>query len=369
MKLISKLFFVTYSLLVFSSGTAFAFNTKAPSAILIEEKTGKVLFEKKPGRSSAPASLAKMMTLLLAMEDLSHGKVSLTDIVTASTKTSKTGGHQIFLKEGEEFPFEILIKTVAMASANDAAVAVAEHLSGSEEKFVERMNKRARELGMKSTRFANPHGLPNRRNPAKTTTRDLTILSLELMKHPMIFKWTGIRLDYIRDGSFMLNNTNKLIGKVPYIDGLKTGFINRSGFCVALTGKKDNMRLLGIVMGADSNDARFKLGRELMDYGWNNFKKVVIAPEEVLPLKIPVSAGKQDSVSIRLAKPLVCVVERNRAKDVRHEIFSKEEIIAPVKKGQVVGEIRMVCGDEVLDKAELLTDEAIEKSGFFSQLF
>ncbi len=350
---------------------AFAFSASAEgnlsdgakSAILIEASTGKILYESNSDERLSPASVTKIMTILLIVEELEKGTVKLTDIVQASENASKMGGSQIFLKAGEQMSVEDLLKSVIVASANDAATALAETVSGSVESFVERMNTRALELGMTNTHFENPTGLDDTTTDHLTSARDIAIMSRELLSHEMVFKYTTIWMDTIRDGQFGLTNTNRLIRFYSGANGLKTGSTSRAGFCISASAKRDGMQLIAVIMGAPTRDERNEIAKKLFDYGFANYKLVSFDEGEPEPLKI--QGGVKGSVPLKYGS-FSAVLEKGEAvKGVAPIVNLPQSLTAPIYKGEVVGTVDYMVGDSKLGVVNIYATETVEKISFF----
>lgn len=339
---------------------------EAKSVILIEAMTGKVLYESEADIRLPPASVTKIMTILLVVEELDRGTIKLTDNVQVSERASKMGGSQVYLKAGEIMSVKDLLKSVVVASANDASTALAEYVSGSVESFVTRMNERAKELKMVNTVFENPTGLDDSVTDHLTSARDIALMSAELLKHPMIFDYTTIWTDTIRDGAFGLSNTNRLIRFYEGANGLKTGSTSKAGFCISATAKRNGMQLIAVVMGSPTRDSRNETAKSLLDYGFSNYR--YYCDEQKNIGEIYVQGGVKDSC------PLVCegfegVLGKDAyAKGITTETVIPEKIKAPVKAGSTVGYVTYLSGSEVIGKAEIKTAESIEKLSFFDIL-
>ena len=273
-----------------------AIDVEAKSAVLMEATTGKILYSKNEEAAYSPASVTKIMTLLLAVEALDKGKFKLDDTVSVSEYAASMGGSQVFLKEGECITVEELLKCTVIASANDAAVALAELVCGSENAFVAAMNSRAMELGLKSTNFENVTGLDDTTKNHVTSALDIAVMSRELIKHSVILKYSSVWQDTIRNGEFTLTNTNRLVRFYDGCNGLKTGSTDKAGYCMSATAKRDGMQLIAVVMGAETRDKRNEIARNLLDYGFANYS-YYSAPEEMLE-EVPVRFGKTDSICI-----------------------------------------------------------------------
>lgn len=335
----------------------------APSAILMEWETGDILFEKDADKLLYPASITKIMTMLISVESIDSGRISLDDIVTCSENVRKMTGSRVFLDRGEQISVNELLKSIAVSSGNDASVAMAEHIAGSEANFVEMMNNRAKELGMKNTHFVNCTGLDDPEHV--TTARDISIMARELLKHEMIFDYTTIWIDYIRDGDFMLSNTNRLVKFYNGATGLKTGSTSKAKYCLCGTAKRDNMHLIAVVLGAESSKLRFAETQTLLDYGFANYtllkdlgKKEALAP-------VPVLKGKKEKVPVCIYGTLSVVVEKGKKDLVECNITTENNLEAPVKRGQKVGQAIFKLEGKEIGKAQILASEDIERLGLF----
>ena len=329
----------------------------ALSGYLIEASTGKVLFMKNEYNAYSPASVTKIMTLLLVCEAIENGKISITDTVTVSKKAASMGGSQVFLEEGERFSVEELIKCTVIASGNDAAVALAEFTAGSEEGFVKMMNRRADELGLKATAFENVTGLDDTTTNHYSCAADIATMSRELIKHDIILKYSSIWQDSIRNGEFTLTNTNRLVRFYDGCNGLKTGSTDKAGFCVSATAKRGNMQLIAVIMGADSSAVRNEEARTLLDYGFANFA-LYERGEEYLE-NIPVIRGKCDSTPLYSA-PFSSVIDKSRLSDVEMIYEIPENISAPISSGQILGQIIYKIDGEQIGKSDIYASEAVE---------
>lgn len=336
-------------------------DVEAKSALLMDAATGRVLGEMNADEALPPASVTKIMTLLLVMEAIDAGKLSLDDMITASANAASMGGSQIFLKEGETMRAEDLIKSVVIASANDAAVALAEHISGSEEAFVSRMNARAAELGMTNTVFENTNGLDDSVSRHLTSARDIAIMSRALLAHPQIMNYTTVWMDTIRDGSFGLTNTNRLIRFYRGATGLKTGSTSRAGFCISATAERDGLHLIAVIMGAPSRDIRNEGAKALLDWGFANYTLYSHAFETAEP--ICVRGGVTSSCTLRCA-PFSAVLPKESAGKVEFTLSTPEYVSAPLQAGEKAGEIIYTCNGEEIGRADVLFGESVEKIGF-----
>ena len=341
----------------------------AKSACLMDIETGTVLFEQNGDTPLAPASVTKVMTMLLVMEALSQGRIKLTDMVTASEAAAAKGGSQIYLKVGEQLSVEEMLKSVAVSSANDCACALAEHLYGSEAAFVEKMNARAGELGMKNTNFVNCTGLDDSEEAKnhRTTARDIAIMSRELMKyHPQIQKYTTIWMDTVRGGAFGLSNTNKLVRFYPGATGLKTGFTSGAGYCLSATAEKEGLGLVAVVMGAETSQDRFNACKTLLDYGFANYALLNSAPDG--ELSVPVKLGTASAVTAVPAEDTKLLVDKGQLSMVNVQTRLETEITAPVSKGQRLGTMTITSGQQILREIPLVAADAVPRLTFW-QIF
>lgn len=332
------------------------------SAILMDMATGTVLYEQNPHEKLAPASVTKVMTMLLVMEAIDSGKIGWDDTVTASESAAAKGGSQIYLKVGESMSVADMLKSVAVSSANDCACALAEHLAGSESAFVEQMNARARELGMNDTHFVNCTGLDDDDNAKEhlTSAYDIAIMSRELMlKHPDIQKFTTIWMDTVRNGSFGLSNTNKLVRFYPGATGLKTGFTSAAGYCLSATAQRDGLGLVAVVLGAKTSQERFAGCKAMLDYGFANY--ALVNPEVPAENSIPVKLGTQKFVNAIPAEDVKLLVDKGQLNQVNIQVALDETITAPVSKGQKLGMLTVRVGDQVLSQVPMVAEEAVPR--------
>lgn len=334
------------------------------SAILIEANTETVLYEKNADEPLPPASVTKVMTLLLVMETIESGRLSYGDTVRASANACSMGGSQIFLKENEEMSVEDLLKSVVIASANDAAVALAEHICGSEEAFVEQMNIKAAKLGMENTRFENTNGLDDTVQNHVTSARDIAIMSRELIKYPKIIELSSLWMDSIRNGSFGLTNTNRLIRFYKGATGLKTGSTDKAGFCISATASREGMSLICVVMGAETRDERNSIATRLLDYGFNNYRLFKAEGRSVE--NIPVIKGEKEFFDAEY-RDISIVIPKNTGK-LSAGISIAENIEAPVKMGDIVGVVSFTNGKEEVCQIDIIASENVKKCSFFGVL-
>ena len=332
------------------------------SALLMEVATGKVLYESNAHERLAPASVTKVMTMLLIMEAVDSGKIAMTDMVTASETAAAKGGSQVYLKAGETMSVSEMLKCIAVSSANDCACAMAEHIAGSEEAFVGLMNRRAEELGMQDTLFVNCTGLDDGENAGqhKTSAHDIALMSRELLKnHPTIRQFTTIWMDTIRDGTFGLSNTNKLVRFYPGATGLKTGFTSGAGYCLSATAERDGMELIAVVMGAETSQKRNAACKQLLDYGFANF--ALFTPDLADTPEIPVVLGAKASVPVRLGESAALLIDKGQRSGITTETVLEESAPAPVSRGQRLGTLRVRAGDQLLSEIPLVAAEGIPR--------
>ena len=326
------------------------------AALLMEKTTGQILFAQNEHEKLEPASVTKIMTLLLTMDAIDSGALAYDDVVTVSANAAGMGGSQVFLAEGEQITVEELLKCVCVSSGNDAAVALAEKVAGVTELFVEQMNNRARGLGMDDTHFVNPTGLTAEGHV--TSAHDIALMSRELLtKHPDIRSFTTIWTDSIRGGTFDLANTNKLIRRYDGATGLKTGYTASAGYCISATAEREGMELIAVVMKGETADKRNADAKALLNYGFSAYALVSAAPEEPLPT-LPVTMGETDSVSLTLPPDaLTAVVEKAQAAALERRIDLPESLPAPVRRGQQVGTLTLCSGDTELMTVPILAAE------------
>ncbi|MBQ3055055.1 MAG: D-alanyl-D-alanine carboxypeptidase [Oscillospiraceae bacterium] len=332
----------------------------APCAVLMERDTGKVLFEKNPHEKLQPASVTKVMTLLLVMEALDDGKITLDDTVTVSPFAASMGGSQVYLEPGETMSVDDMLKATVIASGNDSAVALAEHVAGSMEGFVSLMNERAKELGMEDTTFINCTGLPDPDHV--TSAYDIALMSRALLAHDTIKNYSTVWMDTLRDGAFGLSNTNKLLRSYNGITGLKTGSTDAAKYCMSATAERDGMELIAAVMASPTSAERFSAASKLLDYGFANFALYDSTKNQSLS-PVPVKLGAAQSVPAVFSGEPKVLVEKSRLSDVTHSITLVEEVHAPVEAGQTLGELSVTAGGEVLATVPILAQCSVERVG------
>ena len=351
--------------LSFSSG---ALETNDLSAILLDAETGQVLYANNTDEELPPASITKIMTVLLTMEAIENGELELTDSTTISSGASSMGGSQIFLNTGDEITIEELLMAVIISSANDASYALAEAVGGHYDYFVEMMNDRARELGMENTNFTNPHGLPD--SDHYSTARDISKMAREVVQYQEVLNWSQIWLEYLElpDRQAMLTNTNRMILNYSGMDGLKTGYTRIAGFCLAATARQGDFRLISVVLGADSRQQREELTARMLDYGFENYRQEILLARDDEIEGILVPESETEYVSIRPDRDLKAVVPRYEEYAVDTEMKIQSELELPISAGTILGEaVAMVDGEEV-HRSNLLAAHDIERAGFFTRL-
>ncbi len=334
----------------------------AKSAVLMDAATGTVLYEANAHEALAPASVTKVMTMLLIMEAIDSGKISWDDTVTASEAAAAKGGSQVYLKVGETMSVSDMVKSIAVSSANDCACAMAEHLAGSESAFVEQMNARALALGMADTQFVNCTGLDDGADAAshKTSAHDIALMSRELLtRHPDIKQYTTIWMDTVRDGTFGLSNTNKLVRFYSGATGLKTGFTSAAGYCLSASALRDGMELIAVVMGCETSQQRFAACKSMLDYGFANY--AVITPTLPESSAVPVRLGTADTVTAAPGSAEPLLIDKAQKSLISTQVTLEPEVTAPVRKGQRLGTLTVCAGEQILSQIPLVAQEAVEK--------
>lgn len=363
------IFIILCFLPFFVNAEELALANNAKSAILIEAKTGRVLFEKNADEALAPASMTKMMTLLLTMEAIDAGKIALDDKVTVSENAASMGGSQVFLSPNTEYKLEEIIKAVCIASGNDAAVVLAEAIGGSVENFVSLMNKKAKELGLTSTNFVNVYGLDA--DGHLSSARDMAKIAKELIEHELILKYSSIYEEYLNkpDGSSIwMVNTNKLVRFYKGIDGLKTGFTNKAGYCLTATGSWNDLRLISVVMGEETQDNRSKDTIELMNYGKNNYKVKTIFKKNEIVGKIDIELGQKKSEDVITTEEIIDLIDYSDTIDKYDYKIKLKKVVAPIKKGDIVGTLIVKKGNDTISTTNLTVKKDVNKVNFFTLL-
>jgi len=339
---------------------------EAKSALLMDVATGTILYEQNSHQALAPASVTKVMTMLLIMEAIDSGKIGWGDSVTTSEAAAAKGGSQVFLKVGESMTVEDMVKSIAVSSANDCACAMAEHLAGSEAAFVELMNSKAKELGMQDTTFVNCTGLDDAEDAAnhKTSAHDIALMSRELLKnHPDITKYTTIWMDSIRNGEFGLSNTNKMVRFYNGCTGLKTGFTQGAGYCLSASASREGLELIAVVMGCETSQKRFAACKSMLDYGFANY--ALIQPEVPETAAVPVKLGVADSVNVIPARDGKMLIDKGQIASVTTEVQLEEDVTAPISKGQRLGTMTVKAGEQILAEIPMVAETGVEKLTFW----
>ena len=344
---------------------AAALEVAGKSAVLMDVATGTVLYEANSHEALSPASVTKVMTMLLIMEAIDNGKINWEDTVTASEAAASKGGSQVYLKVGETMTVTDMVKSIAVSSANDCACAMAEHLYGSEGAFVEQMNKRAGELGMNDTTFVNCTGLDDAPEAAnhKTSAYDIALMSRQLLKnHPDIKKFTTIWMDTVRSGAFGLANTNKMVRFYSGCTGLKTGFTSGAGYCLSASAQRDGMELIAVVMGSKTSQERFAACKSMLDYGFANF--ALYTPKLETEAQVPVTLGKAGIATAVPAEAPALLVEKGQISSITSEVKLDESVTAPVSQGQKLGMLTIRVGEQVLRQIPLVAEVAVERKNW-----
>jgi serine-type D-Ala-D-Ala carboxypeptidase (penicillin-binding protein 5/6) len=339
----------------------------AKSGILIERDTGKVMFEKKAHEQLPPASMTKIMTMLIIMEELDKGNLKKNEMIRISENAASMGGSQIFLEAGEEMSVNDLLKGIAVASANDASVALAERISGSEEAFVKRMNEKVKELGLKNTKFQNVSGLPAKDH--YSTAHDMAMMAKELLSHESITNYTSIYEDYLRKGSedeFWLVNTNKLVRFYPGVDGLKTGFTSEAKYCLTATAKKNDMRVIAVVMGAETPKERNTTVSNMLDYAFNTYetKKLFNQNDKITELNL--FKAETRKVDVVANESISMVFKKGESIDKLTTSVKLDDVTLPIKKGTKVGTLQVKNGKKLVSETPLIINQDVKKASYFT---
>lgn len=364
--LLCVLLLVPLSIPIYAEETqTLAQSLSCKSAILMEVSSGQVLMEKNADEKLPPASITKIMTLLLVMEELEIGSITLEDKVTASREASSKGGSQIWLKEGEVMTVHELLKATAVASANDASTALAEYISGDETAFVTTMNNRAYELGMTNTNFENCSGLDDTAENHYSTARDIAIMSRELMKHEKIKEYTTIWMDSLRNGETELVNTNKLVRFYEGTTGLKTGTTSKAGHCLSATAQRDGMELVAVVLGCDNSTDRFEDAKKLLNWGFANYSIYEPQIDMSLITDVTVLCGEQDIIKPIVKNPNPILIKKGTEDQITQRVDICIDVEAPVEKGQKLGAVYFEKDGEVLANCAIVSENKVEKRGIF----
>ena len=343
----------------------FSEEVNAKSAVLMDANTGKILFEYNADDVLPPASVTKVMTLLLVFEALDNGVIKLSDMVSTSEHAASMGGSQIYLEPGEQMSVDELIKSVVVSSANDAAASLAEYVSGSESAFVAAMNKRAKELGMNNTNFENTNGLDDTSENHVTSARDIAIMSRELMKHEKIFDYTTIWMDTVRNGTFGLSNTNRLLRTYKGCTGLKTGSTAKAKFCISATAKRDGLSLIAVIMGSPTRDDRNALAAKLLDFGFANY--AIYSDTDGAVDNIKVTGGIKNDIALK-HNDFSSLIEKSALSKIEAVTDIPESVPAPIKTGDKIGTITYKNGETVIGTTDIVAAEDVDKISFFTLL-
>ena len=335
------------------------------SAILISQDTGEVLYDHNAHEKLRPASVTKVMTILLIMEEIDSGRLSYSDKISCSEKASSMGGSQIWLDTREELTVDEMLKAICVVSANDCTVAMAEHIAGSEEMFVNRMNERAKELGMNDTTFKNCHGIDE--DGHETSSYDIALMSRELLRnHPSITKYTTIWMDSLRDGKSELVNTNKLIRNYQGATGLKTGSTSLALFNLSASATRDDLSLIAVIMRAPSTKERFSCARKLLDYGFSTFKYKKFAEKDVEVMNVPINKGVVSEVSVKYADTSGKIMNKKSEGNIEQEIIINDNVSAPIEAGQVLGKVEFRVDGEAVASVDLVAESEVGKLNIFT---
>ncbi len=365
--------FLISVIVIFTSLSVFSFaenesmmpvDVKAKSAVLMDQTTGKVLMKMNENQKLYPASVTKIMSMLLVAEAIDNNTIRLTDEVTASTEASKKGGSQIWLKEGETMTVEELLKATAVYSANDACTALGEYIAGSDEGFVMMMNERAQELGMKNTHFDNCTGLDDTTQTHLTTAYDIALMSRELMKHQFIMQYTKIWMDSLRDGKTELVNTNKLIRFYEGATGLKTGTTSKAGCCISATATRDGTSLIAVVMGADNSKDRFEGAKAMLNWGFANYETVTPKIDKSLITDVNIIMGEEKKITPQISGGSQFLIPKGKEKDLTQEINLAAAVEAPVESNQTLGTVTVKLNGNKLGEYRLTAPHYVERLSF-----
>ncbi len=337
-------------------------NLPVRAALLMSEDTGEVLYKQNSEEKMPIASITKIMTMLLVFEEIDKGNIKLTDLVKVSEHAASMGGSQIWLDPSESFTVDEMLLAVSVSSANDAAVALAEHVAGSEPVFVEMMNRRAKEIGMENSSFANACGLDA--EGLYSTAYDVALLSREIMTHEELVKYTTVWTDSLRNGQTMLVNTNKLLNSYAGITGLKTGTTSGAGICISATAERDGMSMIAVVLGASNSSDRFDAARTLLDFGFANFQLANIPDSSEFTTELPLKKGLEQAVTLEYMLPEKLLLQKNQQSELTAELTLPESIVAPVSKGDVVGNITLYSGESSIESYDIIASESYSEITF-----
>lgn len=363
--LLCFLMIMPLSITAFAQNNTLTDSLTAKSVVLMELSSGEILLSKNPDEKLPPASITKIMTMLLVMEALDSGKIKLEDIVTTSKNASSKGGSQIWLKEGEQMTVNEMLKATAIGSANDACTALGEHVAGGEIEFVAMMNKRAKELGMNNTNFENPSGLDDTTENHYSTARDVAIMSCELMKHEKIKEYTTVWMDTLRNGETELVNTNRLVRFYEGTTGVKTGTTSKAGYCVSASAKRDGMELVAVVLGSDNSTERFEDAKKLLNWGFANYTVYQPTVDASLITNVNVLFGKENIISpvTKEIKPIL--IKKGTEDKIAQRVDICLDVEAPVEKGQKLGTVYFETDGETITSCPIISENYVERRNWF----
>lgn len=363
--LLCFLMIMPLSITAFAQNNTLTDSLTAKSVVLMEMSSGEILLSKNPDEKLPPASITKIMTMLLVMEALDSGKIKLDDIVTTSKNASSKGGSQIWLKEGEQMTVNEMLKATAIGSANDACTALGEHIAGGETEFVAMMNQRAKELGMNNTNFENPSGLDDTTENHYSTARDVAIMSCELMKHEKIKEYTTVWMDSLRNGETELVNTNRLVRFYEGTTGVKTGTTSKAGYCVSASAKRDGMELVAVVLGSDNSTERFEDAKKLLNWGFANYTVYQPTVDTSLITNVNVLYGKENIIS-PVTKEIKPILIKKGAEDkITQRVDICLDVEAPVEKGQKLGTVYFETDGKVIASCPIISENFVERRNWF----
>ena len=363
--LLCFLMIMPLSITAFAQNNTLTDSLTAKSVVLMEMSSGEILLSKNPDEKLPPASITKIMTMLLVMEALDSGKIKLDDIVTTSKNASSKGGSQIWLKEGEQMTVNEMLKATAIGSANDACTALGEHIAGGETEFVAMMNQRAKELGMNNTNFENPSGLDDTTENHYSTARDVAIMSCELMKHEKIKEYTTVWMDTLRNGETELVNTNRLVRFYEGTTGVKTGTTSKAGYCVSASAKRDGMELVAVVLGSDNSTERFEDAKKLLNWGFANYTVYQPTVDASLITNVNVLFGKENIISpvTKDIKPIL--IKKGTEDKIAQRVDICLDVEAPVEKGQKLGAVYFETDGETITSCSIISENYVERRNWF----
>lgn len=363
--LLCFLMIIPLSVTAYAQNNTLTDSLSAKSVVLMEMSSGEILLSKNPDEKLPPASITKIMTMLLVMEALDSGKIKLEDVVTASKNASSKGGSQIWLKEGEQMSVNDMLKATAIGSANDACTALGEHIAGGEAEFVAMMNKRAKELGMNNTNFENPSGLDDTTENHYSTARDVAIMSCELMKHEKIKEYTTVWMDTLRNGETELVNTNRLVRFYEGTTGVKTGTTSKAGYCVSASAKRGEMELVAVVLGSDNSTERFEDAKKLLNWGFANYTVYQPTVDTSLITNVNVLFGKENIIS-PITKEIKPILIKKGAEDkITQRVDICLDVEAPVEKGQKLGTVYFETDGKVIASCPIISENFVERRNWF----